>query len=228
MSVIHRKKRNDRYKEQHKRVLQWLIFRGYPNQKKVIDLENKLNITTFVDLTSTYERLTTPYKTTKKYIHFYIKDHDVPKNIIGYTSLLYNILGLIKKNEKIYVHCKGGHGRSGIVVACLLKILLSISAENAILMTTRIHNERKDMKEVWKRLGSPQTSYQRKFVHNYFKPYYINQNNCLHINHVQTFKIPKFDYFISVHHAKKYFLQIIDDTKMKRIFEFNLTKIACT
>jgi hypothetical protein len=77
------------------------------------------------------------------------------------------------------------------------------------------------MREVWRKLGSPQTHHQRSFLYNYFKPYYITRNNCLHSSYVQTFKIPKFDYFINIQHAMKYFMEIIDDPQMKQNFKIN-------
>jgi protein-tyrosine phosphatase len=198
-------------------------FGGYPTQEEVYELENKYNISTFVDLTSGYENMTVPYTTENSYINYYIIDKGIPKNIIKFTSIIHKIVDLIKKNNNIYIHCKGGHGRSGIVVACLLVILKSLSPENAIKETTNIHNERKNMKDIWKKMGSPQTLSQKKFVNNYFKPYYINKNNCLHISHLQIFKIPNFDYFISVQHAMHYFLHIIKNEEIKKILNIHIS-----
>ena len=33
-------------------------------------------------------------------------------------------------NEKIYIHCKGGHGRAGLVVSCILCYTCRLSSEN--------------------------------------------------------------------------------------------------
>ena len=192
------------------------FFGGYPTQNEVHELQKELQISVFVDLTSGYESMTTPYTTDCTYIKYYIMDKGIPKNIIKFTSMIYNIINLIK-TRNVYIHCKGGHGRSGIVVACLLVILKSLSPEQAILETTRIHNERKNMKQIWRQMGSPQTTYQKNFVINYFKPYYINVNNCLHVYHLQIFTIPNFDYFISIEHAMRYFLHITDNDKIKNI-----------
>lgn len=196
-------------------------FGSYPSQDDVNNLELYYKIDVFIDLTSPNETFIKPYTTHKKYIRFLIKDHNVPKNIIGYSALIYKILFFIEKKKSIYIHCKGGHGRSGILVACLLKILNNITPEDAIQKTTRIHNSRSDIKEKYKKMGSPQTQYQKLFVINFFKPYIINPNNCLHNSYLQTFKIPKFDYFISTEQAFTYFCHVLENEKIKGIFQID-------
>lgn len=200
-------------------------FGSYPNQDDVNDLELYYKIDVFIDLTIPNETFITPYTTLKQYIRFSIRDHNVPKNIIGYAALVYKILSLIEKNKSIYIHCKGGHGRSGILVACLLKILYNITPEEAIQKTTLIHNSRSDIKEKYKKMGSPQTQYQKSFVVNFFKPYIINPSNCLHNSYLQTFKIPKFDYFISTEQAYTYFCHVLDNDKIKCIFQIDNEEI---
>ena len=125
---------------------------------------------------------------------------------------------------KIYIHCKGGHGRCGILVATLISILYKIDADKSIQMTTQIHNNRSDVKEKYKILGSPQTEKQKLFVKKLFDNYFIFKNNILHNNYTQVFKIPNFDYFISVNHAFKYFKDIIQCAKIKKIFKLNNNK----
>jgi hypothetical protein len=51
------------------------------------------------------------------------------------TSLLHFVHDLISRiecGEKIYIHCWAGRGRTGIIVACLLGIMYSIPAAEAL------------------------------------------------------------------------------------------------
>ena len=80
---------------------------------------------------------------------------------------------MLQNNHKIYIHCKGGHGRSGILVACILSKYYNITTEKSIELTTKFHNERKGMREKWKKIGSPQTYRQKNLFikclnHSYF------------------------------------------------------------
>jgi len=70
----------------------------------------------------------------------------------------------LTNNEKIYIHCRGGHGRAGLVVACILSSICKISAIEAIKQTNEFHNNRKIMKIRWRKLGSPQTKKQKDFI----------------------------------------------------------------
>jgi hypothetical protein len=61
----------------------------------------------------------------------------------------------------LYVHCHGGHGRTGVVVAYLLARLLGLSAPEALRLTQLYHQTR----EIRGMLASPQTQAQRMQVH---------------------------------------------------------------
>ena len=203
------------------------FFGSYPNQEKVIKLEN-IGIQCFVDLTTKNEKYIVKYNTNYNYINFPIVDNYFPIILNDYYKLIYRILDKINKKIKIYIHCRGGHGRSGIVVATLISILYNVNAEKAIEMTTRIHNKRSDVKDKYKLSGSPQTSKQKLFVKKLFEDYHIFKNNILHNNYTQVFKIPNFDYFISVNHAYKYFKDIIRCNEIKNIFKINKYNVEYT
>ena len=42
-------------------------------------------------------------------------------------------------------------------------------------LTSKFHSERKEMKQKWRRLGSPQTRCQKNFVMRFFKPIFFNK-----------------------------------------------------
>ena len=145
------------------------LFGGFPTQDEVNELENS-GVRYFVNLTCDTEDKIFPYNTNYINIQFPIRDRNVPEDINSFSEFIVNISNIINNldnNELVYIHCKGGHGRSGIVVACILCYLYKISAEQAIECTTNYHNTRINMKEKWRKIGSPQTVAQKSFVYFY-------------------------------------------------------------
>ena len=190
-------------------------FGSYPTQTQVDEME-LFGINYFIDLTHKHESKITHYITNKAtYLNFPIKDFYIPKDILPFYHLVHHIKTLIENNHKIYIHCKGGHGRSGILVACLLGVLKNLDGYNAIKETTFIHNQRKNLKKKYLKDGSPQTSLQKHFVINFFKPYVINIHNPLHNNYEQLFTIYGFDVFENASSAFDYFKNLIQKHEKK-------------
>lgn len=69
-------------------------------------------------------------------------------------------------NDKVYIHCRGGHGRAGLAAAIfiILKSKGNISSQNALNIVYISHQKRPNMLKKWRKLGSPQTNKQKKFV----------------------------------------------------------------
>ena len=156
------------------------LFGGYPNQEQVNRLE-EIGVKVFVDLTCPGETKIIPYKTQQNYIRYPIMDHKVPNDWISFSTLILKICHIIHKlkdKEKIYIHCKGGHGRSGLVVACILCHLTKKTPNEALFLTNYYHSMRKNMKEKRRRQGSPPGEYQKNFVRRFFQPLYIHDVNC--------------------------------------------------
>ena len=129
-----------------------------------------MGVTHFVDLTCDGESRCVPYTCDGTYMKFPIADHKVPRSKRCFASFILQLAGIIQRTgmgEKIYIHCKGGHGRSGVVVACLLVYLHNITPGEAMRLTTQYHGLR-PMREKWKRMGSPQTRTQKSFVSKFF------------------------------------------------------------
>jgi hypothetical protein len=155
------------------------LFGAYPSQECVDEYE-RIGVRFFIDLTFSNEKNILPYETKYNYINYPIPDRRIPTNWKKFANLIVKIGDIIKsleEGEKIYIHCKGGHGRSGIVVACMLCYLYNLTPAEAIDETTMYHNKRKHMKEKWRRIGSPQTRSQKHFVSKFFEPLFI-YNNC--------------------------------------------------
>jgi protein-tyrosine phosphatase len=157
------------------------IFGNYPDEQKFNELL-KEGVKYFIDLTTSNEK--TKLKQYSKeditYINYEVKDRYIPENIFEFTKFLHKLKLIyinLKEGEKIYVHCKGGHGRAGIVVSCLLCYLLNYTPEEALKLTNIYHNNRKVMKDKWREIGSPQTDRQKEFVKRLFKPIYLDNIN---------------------------------------------------
>lgn len=154
------------------------LFGSFPTQENIYFYE-EMGVRHFIDLTCEGEKRINNYETKYDYIKYPIIDRRVPSDWKSFSKFIIkisDIIGKLEKDDKIYIHCKGGHGRSGVVVASLLCYLYDISPSEAITMTTLFHNNRTDMKEKWRLLGSPQTRSQKHFVCNFFEPLYIYKN----------------------------------------------------
>jgi len=153
------------------------LFGSYPTQEEVIELE-KMGVKYFVDLTHSTEKKITPYKTNCLYINYPINDSYVPTDWNSFSMFIIyicDIISTLKDSEKIYLHCKGGHGRSGVVVACIFCYLYRMSPTESLLETSRCHSNRQKMKEKWRILGSPQTYTQKLFISKFFNPIIITE-----------------------------------------------------
>jgi len=153
------------------------LFGGFPTQENIYELE-EMGVKYFLDLTETGERNTYNYTTNYNYENYPIKDRCCPPDKISFGKLIIKyskIINTLSEGEKIYIHCRGGHGRSGIVVASLLTWIYKINPQEAITKTHICHSERKIMTEKWRYLGCPNSRKQKNFVLTFFKPIYINR-----------------------------------------------------
>ena len=157
------------------------MFGSFPTQEAVDELEAE-GVRYFVNLTHDHERKITPYRTQYEYITYPITDRHVPKDWRAFACFIIKVSDIIKglkPGELVYLHCKGGHGRSGVVVASLLCYMFGMSPTNALEQTTKSHSKRSVMREKWRKLGSPQTYHQKSFVHKFFD----------HLNFYRAYKI---------------------------------------
>jgi ribA/ribD-fused uncharacterized protein len=148
------------------------LFGSFPTQEAVTELE-KFGVRYFINLTHNHERKIIPYRTRHKYISFPINDHQIPDDRQAFAALIVRLADIIydlKNKELMYIHCKGGHGRSGVVVASLLCYIFNMSPMDALGHTTMYHSNRKSMREKWRKIGSPQTYQQKSFVHQLCRP----------------------------------------------------------
>ena len=58
-----------------------------------------------------------------KFYHLPIVDMNITSDEAGLVQLCRNLKDALLRGEKIYIHCSGGHGRTGTVLVILLKML---------------------------------------------------------------------------------------------------------
>ena len=152
-------------------------FGSYPTQDQINEMERD-GFVFFVNLTRDNERKIIPYKTNKNYIQFPVRDRGIPTEINLFAKLALVCIDKIRglnEGQKIYIHCKGGHGRSGVLVSIILSYMLHISPEKAMEYTNKYHGTR-EMREKWKRIGSPQTQQQKEFVKSFCREILVSKN----------------------------------------------------
>ena len=157
------------------------LFGSYPDETCVKELQDNC-VKIFVDVTNENDHLQSYRQYLKDsdiYINFPIDDRRYPENATKFIQLLLRIKTYIDNltgSDKIYVHCRGGHGRAGVIVACILCLTRNIKPEDALYLTNEYHSNRKVMKDKWRTIGSPQTRYQKIFIFRMFKELYFFKN----------------------------------------------------
>ena len=159
------------------------LFGSYPTQESLKELEDN-NVKYFIDLTQgEKEKNISLYTTKYNYMNYPIADNYIPHNWRTFSVFILKICNIIKNlknNEKCYIHCRGGHSRSGLVVACLVCYIFDKKPPESIEYTTKCHNNRQNIREKWKKLCCPQSFLQKKFIYKFFenlKFYELNRCN---------------------------------------------------
>lgn len=166
------------------------LFGSYPTQEIVNNFIER-GVKYFIDLTNDYEKnkLVRYNVGNCKYINFQIKDRSIPENLHKFSCFIIKVSEIIKnlvEGELVYIHCRGGHGRAGIVVSCLLCYIYNIPSQDSLHKTNIYHNNRKLMNDKWRLMGAPQYETQKNFVRRLFKPIFLdnihNKNTYYNLN----------------------------------------------
>jgi len=146
-------------------------FGCYPNKEQFHELIDE-GFTYFVDLTTLRERRLFAFDYSLhiskfenvSYLNFSIIDNNVPVNQELFLEFISFLTSLIRQKKKIYIHCKGGHGRSSLIVASLLCHLYTYTPSKAFSLTKACHEKRMDLKEKYRGMSCPQLYTQRKYI----------------------------------------------------------------
>ncbi len=128
-----------------------LLVGGYPDTKADIQAIENAGITTFVCLNDEYGRndLHRPfpaYETTlscAKFVHFPMKDMSAHKNDKELLAFCNQIATLITSGNTVFIHCSGGHGRTGVVAGIVLHLLTGHNADVLFDYMQYAHDQRK-------------------------------------------------------------------------------------
>ncbi len=149
-----------------------LLAGEYPGAKDKAEARSKIGrlldagIDAFLDLTEEDEHGLWPYSQILgqlspdrhiRWIRFPILDASTTDNS-KLNGILDTIDNWLAQGRNIYVHCWGGHGRTGTVVGCHL-VRHGQNGKDALEAVKRLHG---GMSDGWK--PSPETDAQRKFV----------------------------------------------------------------
>ena len=93
------------------------------------------------------------------FIHYPIRDCDVSDDV-GVMALAIQLVQNIAAGKILYLHCWGGHGRTGTLVSIMLHLMYGLNAKAAMARCQLTHDLRVCPVDV----GSPQTQTQRNQV----------------------------------------------------------------
>lgn len=142
-------------------------FGAYPSEECIQILE-KENFELILKLTSEYEKNISKYEANIPIVCYPIKDNSVPQDWDNFSWLICYFVDLLRQKKKIFIHCKGGHGRSCIVISCLLYCLNEyMNARESIENAVRIHNQRSNLSIRWKDIKSPLSKTQYVFLYKF-------------------------------------------------------------
>lgn len=152
-------------------------YGGYPRNEEEFKSLLKNNVKMFVDLTTLKEQNSFQFIYNKNilftdnltYINYSIIDNRTPKDNTSFLNLVYYIAKKIKSEDyNVYIHCKGGNGRSSMFICCLLLIIDEIYVKNDINFLFEnvkiMHKKRKNLKEKYWYIDCPQVFLQRQYV----------------------------------------------------------------
>lgn len=157
------------------------LFGSYPTVQDIEKLES-WSVDFIVNLTFSHEKNIVPYSANCKILKFSIKDGNIPEDIIKFCSLIIFLCIQIKDKKRIYIHCKGGHGRAVLVVTCILCYLYKIHPYLALQSVQYFHSKRKlhstcpNKNKFWKISQFLLTPQQKQFILNLFKTCKIEQS----------------------------------------------------
>jgi hypothetical protein len=197
------------------------LFGGYPNHKQIIELQEE-GVTWFIDLTNSNEKNIKIYShLVNNWINYPIKDGHIPedkKKFVIFLLLLQIVMESLKPGEKIYLHCRGGHGRSTLVIACFLSMVFNIPPLDGLNLAKEYHTLRPNLKSKWL-VGWPLSLKQRKFVESFFGSIYFHSNFQEEIKEIAT-KTEFFRYMIILNlylHQHNSVLEVLLNSGFKTI-----------
>ena len=138
-----------------------IYFGKYPDDDVLKSLKD-LNIKLIVDLTHFTDRLSN-YSSIEgiKRLEFPIVDMGIQEDELTLQYVLFIKSLFLNGDNPVYIHCRGGHGRSGVITCLLYGLLYDKTAEESLECIKEAHDSRKQMSRRMRIIGSPQTIEQK-------------------------------------------------------------------
>ena len=125
-----------------------LCVGGYPKNQFELNTLLSAGITTFVCLNEPFEKDRSykyendlPKDKNCSFINEPIEDMNITSDV-KVRTLCENIVKKIYKGEKVYIHCKGGHGRTGTIAGIVLYMLYKLSIQQIFDYLQYSHDQR--------------------------------------------------------------------------------------
>lgn len=146
------------------------FFGAYPTTDDLRVLEER-GFDWIVSLTVPQEKNIEPYTVAIPTVSFPIKDNNAPQDWDRFSAFIAWLAHILRTEQYVFIHCKGGHGRSCIVITCVLYYIYTfMNARDAIEHTIQIHNQRTNMSLRWKAIKSPFSKSQYIFLYKFLNP----------------------------------------------------------
>ncbi|CAF1097719.1 unnamed protein product [Didymodactylos carnosus] len=157
---------------QHKLLIRHLIQTvGVSVFVNLIETDQLPRFTPYIDLAKEAAVSTTTKTTSKEDIHFIpfpIVDSRVHTDPAQVLKICLDIIELVKQGKIIYVHCWGGHGRTGTLISIILGIVYDLDGDQALELNGKLH----DLRKITNGIPSPETDVQLKQVREVLNKYH--------------------------------------------------------
>lgn len=130
-----------------------LLFAGMPNNQmlnELIDCDCIWNLAEELDYLLPYEKLVA-----KEVIWGNIRDFHQPDDTEKFVSQLKHVVNLLQEGKTVFVHCFGGVGRTGMILAAIKMSLDEMTPDEAL-------------KEAFKYSGGPEKTEQFDFIYKLY------------------------------------------------------------
>jgi len=81
-------------------------------------------------------------------------------------DMVYHAYKAVKDGKMVYVHCQGGHGRSGVFACCFLQLYYKMDSKESLIRHKELHKTREDDSHE----PSPRGKRQRSQIARYKRP----------------------------------------------------------
>ena len=156
-----------------------LYFGPVPTQSQLRIMQSH-RITCLVNCMTVNESHRFPYEVPPESLgmnvyRFSIRDQTAPWNTTYFFRFLLMMIDQLqqKPDLRIYIHCRGGHGRSALVAGCLYLLMtnLRIRGDACIDKLTQAHHHRKNLNPKYLTQKCPVAGCQRKYLENIHERY---------------------------------------------------------